>query len=71
MLVDHLIYAVPDLTAAVADLEERFGVRARPAASTSASALTTPCSRSALGRTWRSSLPTPGSPNPSRRDPSG
>jgi Glyoxalase-like domain len=29
MLVDHLIYAVPDLTAAVADLEERFGVRAR------------------------------------------
>jgi Glyoxalase-like domain len=29
MLVDHLIYAVPDLPAAVADLEDRFGVRAR------------------------------------------
>ncbi len=28
MLVDHLIYAVPDLTAAVADLEDRLGVRA-------------------------------------------
>ncbi|MGO8888294.1 MAG: VOC family protein [Streptosporangiaceae bacterium] len=29
MLVDHLIYAAPDLAAAVADLEERFGVRAQ------------------------------------------
>jgi Glyoxalase-like domain len=29
MLVDHLIYAVPELTAAVADLEDRFGVRAQ------------------------------------------
>jgi hypothetical protein len=29
VLVDHLIYAVPDLAAAVADLEERFGVRAQ------------------------------------------
>ena len=29
MLIDHLIYAAPDLPAAVADLEERFGVRAR------------------------------------------
>jgi Glyoxalase-like domain len=28
MLVDHLIYAVPELTAAVADLEQRLGVRA-------------------------------------------
>ena len=28
MLVDHLIYAVPELTAAVADVEDRFGVRA-------------------------------------------
>ncbi|MGD0244739.1 MAG: VOC family protein [Streptosporangiaceae bacterium] len=28
MLVDHLIYAAPDLTAAVADFEDRFGVRA-------------------------------------------
>jgi hypothetical protein len=29
VLVDHLIYAVPDLAAAVADLEGRFGVRAQ------------------------------------------
>jgi hypothetical protein len=29
MLIDHLIYAAPDLTAAVADLEDRFGVRAQ------------------------------------------
>lgn len=29
MLVDHLIYAAPDLATAVADLEGRFGIRAR------------------------------------------
>jgi hypothetical protein len=29
MLIDHLVYAAPDLRAAVADLEERLGVRAR------------------------------------------
>ncbi len=29
MLVDHLIYAAPDLAVAVADVEERFGVRAQ------------------------------------------
>jgi hypothetical protein len=29
MLIDHLVYAAPDLGAAVADLEERLGVRAR------------------------------------------
>lgn len=29
MQIDHLIYAAPDLTAAVADLEDRFGVRAQ------------------------------------------
>ena len=29
MLIDHLIYAAPDLPAAVADLQERFGVRAQ------------------------------------------
>ncbi len=28
MLIDHLVYAVPDLRAAVADVEERLGVRA-------------------------------------------
>jgi hypothetical protein len=28
MLIDHLIYAAPDLRAAVADVEERLGVRA-------------------------------------------
>jgi len=29
MLIDHLIYAAPDLAVAVADLEDRFGVRAQ------------------------------------------
>jgi hypothetical protein len=29
VLVDHLIYATPDLTAAVAELEGRFGIQAR------------------------------------------
>ena len=29
MLIDHLVYAVPDLQAAVADVAERFGVRAQ------------------------------------------
>jgi hypothetical protein len=29
MLIDHLVYAAPDLAAAVTDVEERFGVRAR------------------------------------------
>jgi hypothetical protein len=28
MLIDHLVYAAPDLRAAVADVEERLGVRA-------------------------------------------
>lgn len=31
MLIDHLVYAVPDLAAAVAEVEERFGVRAHNA----------------------------------------
>jgi hypothetical protein len=29
VLIDHLVYAAPDLPAAVAEMEERFGVRAR------------------------------------------
>jgi hypothetical protein len=29
MLIDHLVYAAPDLPAAIADIEERFGVRAQ------------------------------------------
>jgi len=29
VLIDHLVYAVPDLPAGVADVEERFGVRAQ------------------------------------------
>ena len=29
MLIDHLVYAAPDLTAAVAEMEGRFGVRAQ------------------------------------------
>jgi Glyoxalase-like domain len=30
VLIDHLVYAVPDLATAVADVTERFGVRAEP-----------------------------------------
>jgi hypothetical protein len=70
MLVDHLIYAVPDLTAAVADFEDRFGVRAQAGAAIPDWVLTTRCSRSAPARTWRSSRPTPGSPSPPTGDPS-
>ena len=29
-LIDHLVYAAPDLAAAIGDLERRFGVRAHP-----------------------------------------
>jgi hypothetical protein len=29
VLIDHLVYAVPSLPAAIADIEERFGVRAQ------------------------------------------
>jgi hypothetical protein len=29
MLIDHLVYAAPDLAAAAAEVEERFGVRAQ------------------------------------------
>ena len=29
MLIDHLVYAAPDLATAVADVAERFGVRAQ------------------------------------------
>jgi hypothetical protein len=29
VLIDHLVYAAPELAAAVADLEDRFGVRAQ------------------------------------------
>jgi hypothetical protein len=29
MLIDHLVYAAPDLAAAVAEVQERFGVRAQ------------------------------------------
>jgi Glyoxalase-like domain len=30
MLIDHLVYRAPDLASAVADVEERLGVRAQP-----------------------------------------
>jgi hypothetical protein len=29
VLIDHLVYAVPSLPAAIADVAERFGVRAQ------------------------------------------
>jgi hypothetical protein len=43
MTIDHLVYGVPDLHAAIGELEARFGVRAEGAASTSGSARTTLC----------------------------
>jgi Glyoxalase-like domain len=64
VLVDHLIYAVPDLAAAVADLEGRFGVRAQ--AGGKHIGLGTHNALLALGPgpTWRSSPRTPTSPSP-------
>ena len=57
MPINHLIYAVPELRTAD-ELEERIGVRAERAATTSALAPTTSCSPLAPGRACRSLLPT-------------
>ena len=71
MLIDHLVYAVPDLPAAVADLAERFGVEARAGGRHLGRG--THNALLALGprRIWRSSPPTPNSPTQPFPAPSG
>ena len=71
MLIDHLVYAAPDLAAAVAEVEERLGVRAQ--AGGKRIGLSTHNALLALGtQTYLEIIaPDPGQPRPSIRRPFG
>ena len=62
MLIDHLIYRAPDLAGAVAEVEERCGVRAQAGGRHVGRGTHNALLALGPAPTWRSSLPIPVSP---------